>query len=90
MPDSGPVISQSKTAASVRTEKRQKFVKLAEGRTKTAIKAIRTIAKLGNKNAYEFSDVDVNKIAKALAREIDAMKARMSHSSAKEEVDFEL
>jgi hypothetical protein len=70
--------------------KRQKFVSLAEARTKNAIRAIRTIAKLGNKNAYEYSDTDVKRIASALSREIDALKARMSQSGGKESVDFSL
>lgn len=71
-------------------DKRAKFVALAQSRTKNAIKAIRVIGKLGNKNAYEFSDADVNKIAKALIREVDLMKARMSSTGGKESVDFTL
>ena len=70
--------------------KREKFVELAQRRTRNAIKAIRVIAKLGNKNAYEFTEGDVNKIAKALTREIELMKARMSSTGAKETVDFTL
>lgn len=70
--------------------RREKFVELAESRTKNAIKAIRVIAKLGNKNAYEFTEADVNKIAKALNREVEQMKARMSSTGSKEVVDFTL
>jgi hypothetical protein len=70
--------------------KREKFVELAEKRTKNSIKAIRVIAKLGNKNAYEYTDADVNKIAKALIREVELMKARMSSTGGKETVDFAL
>lgn len=70
--------------------KREKFVQLAQNRTRNAIKAIRVIAKLGNKNAYEFTEADVNKIAKALTREIDLMKVRMSSPGGKESVDFTL
>lgn len=70
--------------------KREKFVSLAESRTKNAIKAIRVIGKLGNKSAYEFDDADVNKINKALANEIDALRARMSSTGSKETVDFKL
>jgi ribosomal protein L7/L12 len=70
--------------------KREKFVTLAESRTVNAIKAIRVIAKLGNKSAYDFSETDVNKIAKALSREIDALKARMLSTGSKESVDFNL
>jgi hypothetical protein len=73
-----------------RGSKREKFVELAENRTKNAIKAIRVIAKLGNKNAYEFTEADVNKIAKALLREVELMKARMSTKGGKESVDFTL
>ena len=72
------------------TEKRAKFVELAERRTRNAIKGIRVIGKLGNKNAYEFTEADVNKIAKALTREIELMKARMSSTGGKESVDFTL
>jgi hypothetical protein len=70
--------------------KRDKFVELAQNRTRNAIKAIRVIAKLGNKNAYEFTEADVNKIAKALMREVETMKTRMSSPGGKESVDFTL
>lgn len=70
--------------------KREKFVELAENRTKTAIKAIRTLAKLGNRSAYEYSEADVKKIAGALSREVEALKARMLRSGGKETVDFSL
>ncbi len=64
--------------------------KKALARTKNAIKAIRIIGKLGNKNAYDFNEADVKKIASALNREVDAMKNRMTHSGGKESVDFSL
>jgi hypothetical protein len=70
--------------------KRDKFVKLAEGRTRNAIAAIRVIGKLGNKNAYDFDDADVQKIVRALSREVDALKTRMSSSTGKETIDFKL
>lgn len=70
--------------------KRDKFVHLAENRTKTAIKAIRVIAKLGNRNAYEYTEADVKKIAGALSREIEALKARMLSTGGRDTVDFTL
>ena len=70
--------------------KREKFVELAESRTINAIKAIRVIGKLGNRSAYEYSEADVKKIAAALSREIEALKARMLQSGSKESVDFTL
>jgi ribosomal protein L7/L12 len=72
------------------TEKREKFVRLAENRTINAIKAIRVIGKLGNKSAYEYGDADIRKIVAALNREIDALKARMSSTGAKETIEFKL
>jgi ribosomal protein L7/L12 len=72
------------------SNKREKFVQLAESRTVNAIKAIRVIGKLGNKSAYEFGDADVKKIVGALNREIEALKARMTSSGGKETVDFKL
>jgi hypothetical protein len=79
-----------KTSATAKAEKREKFVKLAENRTVNAIKAIRVIGKLGNKNAYQFDDSDVKKIVRALTKEVDALQARMTSSGGKETVDFKL
>jgi hypothetical protein len=82
--------SGTKERARTRAQKREKFVKLAESRTRNAIKAIRVIAKLGNRNAYDYDEADVKKIASALNREVDALKARMSTTGGKETVDFKL
>jgi len=73
-----------------KANRREKFVELAESRTKNAIKSIRVIAKLGNKSAYKYSEADVKKIVAALNREVEALKARMTSSSGKETVDFKL
>ena len=70
--------------------KRDKFVKLAEKRTINAIKAIRIIGKLGNPNAYDYSERDVKKISKALTDEIDAMKHRMQSTTSSDDVEFKL
>jgi hypothetical protein len=78
------------TSAKSKAEKREKFVELAESRTRNAIKAIRVIGKLGNKHAYEYGDADVSKIVRALNKEIEALKARMAHSGSKDAVDFSL
>ena len=84
------MLDQTNKKAKGKAEKREKFVDLAQSRTINAIKAIRVIAKLGNKSAYEYSETDVKKIAAALTREIDALKARMLQSGVKDSVDFTL
>jgi len=70
--------------------KRDRFVRLAESRTSNAIRAIRTIGKLGNKAQYEFDESDIRKIAGALMKEIDAMKARMGDRGSRDKVEFKL
>jgi hypothetical protein len=82
-----------KTSDSTKTsksEKREKFVKLAENRTRNAIKAIRVIGKLGNKHAYQFGDSDVQKIVRALNKEVEALRVRMAQSGGKDAVEFSL
>ena len=71
-------------------QKREKFVELAERRTRNAIKAIRVIAKLGNRSAYDFTELDVKKIAAALTKEVEALRVRMLSTGSKESVDFKL
>lgn len=70
--------------------KRAKFVQLAESRTTTAIKAIRVIGKLGNRNAYDFDEADVRKIAKALIDEVEALKSRMKTTKSSDGIEFKL
>jgi ribosomal protein L7/L12 len=78
------------TKASSRASKRENFVRIAEKRTRNAIKAIRIIGKLGNKNAYDYTEADVKKISSALNKEIETMRSRMSQTGSKEAVDFSL
>ncbi len=78
------------TTGSAKPSKREKFVKLAEGRTVNAIKAIRIIGKLGNRNAYDYGEADVRKIVKALNDEVEALKNRMKTTKSSDGVDFKL
>jgi hypothetical protein len=59
-----------------------KFVRLAEGRVNRAMDAIRSIAKLSNRNHYEFSDQEVKKLILALRKEVDAMQSTFAASLA--------
>ena len=83
-------VKSKKVAKDGTSEKRQKFVQLAESRTVNAIRAIRVIGKLGNKSHYQYDEADVKKITSALSREIDALKARMTDQGGKAEVEFKL
>lgn len=48
------------------SQKREKFVRLAEARVNNALRAIRLIGNLSNKNNYQYSEQDVQKILAAL------------------------
>lgn len=73
-----------------KASKREQFVRLAQKRTANAMKAIRIIAKLGNKSHYDYDERDVKKIVAALNKEIEALKSRMLSTGGKDLVEFTL
>lgn len=68
--------------------KEEKFIRLAEKRTNEAIKKIRLIGNLSNKNNYEYSEEQVTTIIKALETEI--RKVKNAYQKESEEKIFEL
>jgi hypothetical protein len=72
------------------SEKREKFVKLAEGRTQAALEAIRKIGNLSNRRAYEFDDADVRKIMKALRDAASDLEKKFGTTQASEKDVFKL
>lgn len=89
-PLSEPALRIAEADVTSTASKREKFVKLAESRTANAIKAIRVIGKLGNRNAYDYDDADVKKIVRALSEEIDALRNRMKTTKPADDIDFKL
>lgn len=85
-----PALKVADASSKTKESKREKFIKLAESRTVSAIKAIRIIGKLGNRNAYDYDDADVRKIVKALNDEIEALKNRMKTTKSSDGIDFKL
>jgi len=71
-------------------DRRERFVALAEARTDKALNAIRLLGNLSNRTNYEYSEVDVTKIIKALEGEIKAVKSRFADASAGRERTFRL
>lgn len=72
------------------SEKRNKFISLAENRVTRAIKDIRLVGNLSNRNNYEYSEEDVDKIFSALEAEVRALKKRFQNTAGKREVIFKL
>ncbi len=62
-------------------QKRNKFIKLAEGRTQAALSAIRKIGNLSNRRAYSYSDTDIKKIVKVLRDAIAETERKFGSSS---------
>jgi len=56
------------------SEKRDNFIRLAEGRVTRAIDSIRVIGNLSNRSNYEYTADDSKKIIDALQSEINALK----------------
>ena len=52
-------------------DKRESFVRLAEGRVNRAVKDIRLIGNLSNRSAYSYTEDDIKKIFRVLQREAE-------------------
>jgi hypothetical protein len=62
-------------------DKRANFVRLAEGRTQSALDAIRKLGNLSNKRAYDFTEADIRKITKALKEAVSDLERRFGSSA---------
>jgi len=60
------------------SNKREKFVELAEARVNRAIKDMQLIGNLSNRSAYEFTDGDIRKMFAAIQKAIETAKGRFS------------
>jgi len=73
-----------------KSEKREKFIKLAEGRTQLALDGIRKIGNLSNKRAYEYGKDDIKKIIKALREATADLERKFGASDADGSDKFKL
>lgn len=64
-------------------DRRAAFVRLAEGRAAQAVNAVRLIGNLSNTSDYEFTQLDVDTIFKAVRDEIAAAESRFRAASQK-------
>ena len=68
--------------------KREKFERIAERRTNEALKKIRLLKHLSNKNNYDYSDQHVNKIITALKKEIELLEKEFKVHSNSDDIEF--
>ena len=73
-----------------KSEKREKFVRLAEGRTQVALDAIRKLGNLSNRRAYEYDDEDIKKITKALREATNEIERKFDSSAGDRDSKFKL
>jgi hypothetical protein len=72
------------------SKKRRKFRALAESRTNRAIDAIARIGNLSNRHSYDFEDVEVRKIIRALRDAVAAVEGRFTSPRGKSTGTFKL
>jgi hypothetical protein len=70
--------------------KREKFVRLAEGRTQSALDAIRKIGNLSNPRAYDYGDADIKKIIKTLRDATTEVERKFSSTTTEANDKFKL
>lgn len=71
-------------------EKRAKFREIAEGRTNKALDAIARIGNLSNRSLYEWEDVELKKVLKALREAVSEVEARFASPKGKVSSKFKL
>ena len=70
--------------------RREKFVKLAEGRINKTITNIRNIGNLSNKSNYEYTEQDVSKMFRKLREELSDSEKRFRRKSESRKDKFKL
>lgn len=72
------------------SDKREKFVRLAESRVNKALKDIQLVGNLCNRNAYDYSEEDVRKIFRALHEALESSKKRFAQTGSQARGEFKL
>ncbi len=72
------------------SQKRDNFVRLAEARVNRALREIRLIGNLSNRNAYEYTEADIRSMFKTLQRELDTAKTRFTGDNGLGDKEFRL
>ncbi len=71
-----------------RKSRRDRFLSVAERRTKEIMHKIRLLGNCSNKSAYQYQEEEVERIFEAIQEELDAARARFQ--PVKKEIDFSL
>ncbi len=74
----------------IQTDKRAKFLELAQKRMSNALHDIRLVGNLSNRSAYEYTEKDVQKMVKALEEGITEMKMRFRNPASTGRIEFKI
>lgn len=58
------------------SEKEERFIRIAENRTNKVINMIRLLGNCANKNNYQYTNEQVDRIFKAIEKELDIAKKK--------------
>lgn len=72
------------------SNRREKFIELAEKRVTRAIRDLRRIGNLSNRNNYEYTDRDVSQILSALEGEVKKLRSSFKEDETQPEVVFKI
>jgi hypothetical protein len=72
-----------------RKTRRDRFLEVAQRRTKALLRDLRLLGNCGNRSAYEYTDGEVEKIFSAIQRELDLARSRF-RTEERKEIDFKL
>ena len=72
------------------SKNRERFVRLAESRVTKAIKTLRLVGNLSNKNNYSYTAEDAQKITSAIERELRDLRRRFDDQAPQDQVQFRL
>lgn len=70
--------------------KREKFVRLAEGRTNKIIDMLQLLGNCSNLNTYDYTQQDIEKIFNAIENEVREVKKRFNKVDSKKNIRFKL
>lgn len=83
-----PTVSETQqTTLRPRKTPRERFLIVAERRTREILHKIRLLGNCANRSAYEYEEEEAERIFTAIQEELDAAKARFF---SRQEIDFRL
>lgn len=69
------------------SSKRERFLKVAEARTNVILEKIRILGNCANRNLYEYTDEEVNKIFRVIQEKLNEVKIKFK---SKKKSEFKL